>query len=59
MTDRIHETIDTGPMSRFQVVAVLICITLNMLDGFEGQLDELGHRGATGWRAEGLPWKQS
>ncbi len=35
MTDRIHETIDTGPMSRFQVVAVLICITLNMLDGFD------------------------
>jgi rhodanese-related sulfurtransferase len=31
----------------------------NMLDGFEGQLDEQGHRGATGWRAEGLPWKQS
>lgn len=35
MTDRIHETINTGPMSRFQVVAVLICITLNMLDGFD------------------------
>lgn len=31
----------------------------NMLDGFEGQLDEHGHRGAGGWRAEGLPWKQS
>ena len=31
----------------------------NMLDGFEGQLDERGHRGAGGWRAEGLPWKQS
>lgn len=31
----------------------------NMLDGFEGQLDENGHRGGTGWRAEGLPWKQT
>lgn len=31
----------------------------NMLEGFEGQLDEHGHRGAAGWRAEGLPWKQS
>jgi hypothetical protein len=30
-----------------------------MLDGFEGQLDAHGHRGGTGWRAEGLPWKQS
>ncbi|MGI9123339.1 MAG: rhodanese-like domain-containing protein [Mycobacterium sp.] len=31
----------------------------NMLEGFEGQLDEAAHRGVTGWRAEGLPWKQS
>ncbi len=31
----------------------------NMLDGFEGQLDAHGHRGTTGWRAEGLPWKQA
>lgn len=31
----------------------------NMLDGFEGNLDEQGHRGGTGWRADGLPWKQS
>jgi rhodanese-related sulfurtransferase len=31
----------------------------NVLDGFEGQLDRLGHRGGTGWRAIGLPWKQS
>jgi rhodanese-related sulfurtransferase len=33
--------------------------SFNMLDGFEGQLDDQGHRGGTGWRAEGLPWKQS
>lgn len=31
----------------------------NVLDGFEGNLDENGHRGATGWKAVGLPWKQS
>ncbi|BDB40243.1 MULTISPECIES: rhodanese-like domain-containing protein [Mycobacterium] len=30
----------------------------NVLDGFEGQLDAQGHRGGTGWRAVGLPWKQ-
>jgi rhodanese-related sulfurtransferase len=30
----------------------------NVLDGFEGQLDNDGHRGGTGWRAIGLPWKQ-
>lgn len=30
----------------------------NILDGFEGQLDANGHRGETGWRAIGLPWKQ-
>lgn len=36
-----------------------IAPSYNMLEGFEGQLDEAGHRGVTGWRAEGLPWKQS
>jgi rhodanese-related sulfurtransferase len=30
----------------------------NVLDGFEGHLDAEGHRGVTGWRAIGLPWKQ-
>ena len=33
--------------------------SFNMLDGFEGQLDAHGHRGAGGWRAEGLPWRQT
>lgn len=33
--------------------------TYNILDGFEGQLDAHGHRGAGGWKALGLPWKQS
>jgi rhodanese-related sulfurtransferase len=31
----------------------------NVLDGFEGHLDEQGHRGGSGWRAIGLPWVQS
>ncbi|MFB9378252.1 rhodanese-like domain-containing protein [Kineococcus gynurae] len=31
----------------------------NVLDGFEGDLDASGHRGGAGWRAEGLPWRQS
>jgi rhodanese-related sulfurtransferase len=31
----------------------------NVLDGFEGHLDEKGHRGGSGWRAIGLPWVQS
>lgn len=31
----------------------------NVLDGFEGHLDQAGHRGGTGWRAIGLPWRQS
>jgi rhodanese-related sulfurtransferase len=31
----------------------------NVLDGFEGNLDEHKHRGGTGWRALGLPWIQS
>ncbi|MCB8838408.1 rhodanese-like domain-containing protein [Aurantimonas sp. VKM B-3413] len=31
----------------------------NVLDGFEGPLDETGHRGSRGgWKAEGLPWVQ-
>lgn len=31
----------------------------NILEGFEGGLDAAGHRGGSGWRAAGLPWKQS
>jgi rhodanese-related sulfurtransferase len=36
-----------------------IAPSYNVLDGFEGNLDENGHRGSTGWKAVGLPWKQS
>lgn len=31
----------------------------NVVDGFEGPVDDRGHRGAVaGWKAEGLPWSQ-
>jgi len=31
----------------------------NVADGFEGAVDHDGHRGiASGWKAEGLPWRQ-
>jgi rhodanese-related sulfurtransferase len=32
----------------------------NVLEGFEGSLDESHHRGTiNGWRKEGLPWEQT
>jgi len=32
----------------------------NILEGFEGDRDEQGHRGkVAGWKAAGLPWEQS
>ncbi|QOJ24826.1 MAG: rhodanese-like domain-containing protein [Gammaproteobacteria bacterium] len=32
----------------------------NILEGFEGDRDEQGHRGkASGWKVAGLPWVQS
>jgi rhodanese-related sulfurtransferase len=36
-----------------------IAPSYNVIDGFEGQLDGDSHRGGNGWRAIGLPWKQS
>jgi rhodanese-related sulfurtransferase len=31
----------------------------NITDGFEGPPDEAGHRGtSSGWKVDGLPWKQ-
>ncbi|MDQ1535744.1 MAG: hypothetical protein QOE58_137 [Actinomycetota bacterium] len=30
----------------------------NVSDGFEGPLDEDGHRTVNGWKAAGLPWRQ-
>jgi rhodanese-related sulfurtransferase len=32
----------------------------NVAEGFEGPVDGAGHRGgAAGWKAAGLPWRQS
>lgn len=32
----------------------------NVVDGFEGPPDENGHRGnRAGWKADGLPWRQT
>jgi rhodanese-related sulfurtransferase len=32
----------------------------NITEGFEGNLDDAGHRGGSGgWKASGLPWRQS
>lgn len=36
-----------------------IAPSYNVLDGFEGNLDDQKHRGGTGWKAVGLPWRQS
>lgn len=35
MKFKLQETVSEGPMSRFQVAAVVLCIALNMLDGFD------------------------
>lgn len=32
--------------------------SFNVLDGFEGNVDADGHRGTSGWKAVGLPWRQ-
>lgn len=32
----------------------------NIINGFEGKVDDLGHRGCiNGWKAEKLPWRQN
>jgi rhodanese-related sulfurtransferase len=31
----------------------------NVTEGFEGGIDRSGRRGTTGWKAAGLPWRQS
>ncbi|MGE9807120.1 MULTISPECIES: rhodanese-like domain-containing protein [unclassified Janibacter] len=30
----------------------------NVLEGFEGDLDDAGHRARSGWKVAGLPWRQ-
>ena len=34
-------------------------LTYNVADGFERPLDDSSHRGASSWRAERSPWRQS
>ena len=35
-------------------------VCLNVAEGFEGDLDSAGHRGAVnGWKSRGLAWRQS
>lgn len=32
----------------------------NVADGFEGKVDDMGHRGTVaGWKVTGLPWRQT
>ena len=46
-------------MAAAAATAAGIAPAYNIQDGFEGQIDQNMHRGVGGWRAEGLPWKQS
>ena len=38
--------------------AVGIGPSYNVIEGFEGGMNSLGHRGAVGWQAADLPWHQ-
>ena len=53
----------SGARSRFAAAAATAAgfeSAYNVAHGFEGPVDEMGHRGSTaGWKAEGLPWRQS
>lgn len=52
----------SGARSRAAATAATaagIAPAYNVSEGFEGDLDEDGHRGRNGWRASGLPWRQS
>lgn len=53
----------SGARSRSAAIAATaagIAPAYNIIAGFEGDLDGDGHRGATGgWKASGLPWRQT
>ena len=53
----------SGGRSRFAAMAATAAgfgRAYNITHGFEGPLDGSGHRGsAAGWKADGLPWRQS
>lgn len=36
-----------------------VAASYNVLDGFEGGLDDSGHRSVAGWKVTGLPWTQA
>lgn len=51
----------SGARSRSAAIAATaagIGPSYNVAEGFEGDLDAEGHRGGSGWRARGLPWRQ-
>jgi rhodanese-related sulfurtransferase len=53
----------SGARSRFAAMAATAAgfvEAYNVADGFEGPVDGTGHRGSSaGWKAAGLPWRQS
>jgi rhodanese-related sulfurtransferase len=53
----------SGARSRLAAEAMLgagFARCYNVAEGFEGPLDDAGHRGArSGWKAQALPWVQS
>ncbi len=53
----------TGARSRAAAMAMTRAgyrNAFNIASGFEGEIDPAGHRGAiNGWKAAGLPWRQS
>jgi len=53
----------TGARSRAAAMAMTRAgyqNAFNIASGFEGEIDPAGHRGAVnGWKAAGLPWRQS
>jgi benzoate transport len=52
----LREAIDRGEMSRFQIVAVALCVVLNMLDGFDVQVMSFtASEVAEEWRLTGVP----
>ncbi|MEQ9640761.1 MAG: rhodanese-like domain-containing protein [Alphaproteobacteria bacterium] len=51
----------SGARSRSAAIALTAAgfTAWNVSDGFEGPLDDVGHRGRdSGWKAAGLPWVQ-
>jgi rhodanese-related sulfurtransferase len=60
-TQPIYIICRSGVRSRHaaEALAQVGYTTYNIADGFEGQINPAGHRGVGGWRALGLPWRQS